>query len=106
MLIQTLTDVLVGSLQNLWVQALAWLPSLVGAAAVFVVGFVVAAGLGSLVEKVVGALRLDQALRKLGVEEYTRRANLELNSGHFLGQLVYWFMLFAFLLAASDILGF
>ncbi|MBI3046302.1 MAG: hypothetical protein HYY86_02050 [Candidatus Harrisonbacteria bacterium] len=106
MLIQTWTDVLVGSLQSLWVQVISWLPNLIGATLVFVVGLIVAAGLGSLAERVVGALRLDAALRKLGVEEYTRRANLELNSGHFLGQLVYWFMLLAFLLAASDILGF
>ena len=106
MLIQTWTDVLVSSLQNLWVQVLSWLPSLVGALVVFLVGLVVATGLASLVERVVAALKLDSLLRKLGVEEYTRRANMELNSGHFLGQLVYWFMVLAFLLAASDILGF
>ena len=106
MLIQTWTDVLIGSLQNLWIQVLSWLPALLGAVVVFAVGMVVAAGLGSLVEKVVGALRLDALLRKLGVEEYTKRANMELNSGHFLGQLVYWFMMLAFLLASSDILGF
>ncbi len=106
MLIQSWTDVIVSSLQNLWTQVLAWLPSLIGATLVFVVGLVVAAGLGSLVERVVAALKLDALLRKLGVEEYTKRANMELNSGHFLGQLVYWFMLLAFLLAASDILGF
>lgn len=106
MLIQNWTDVLVSSLQNLWFQVVSWLPSLVGAVAVFIVGLIVASGLGSLTERVVGALRLDALLRKLGVEEYTRRANMELNSGHFLGQLVYWFMALAFLLAASDILGF
>ena len=71
----------------------------------FVVGLVVAAGLGSLVERIVATLKVDSLLRRLGFEEYTRRANMELNSGHFLGQLVYWFMLLAFLLAASDILG-
>jgi hypothetical protein len=106
MLIQSWTDVLVGSLQNLWIQVLSWLPSLIGALLVSVVGLIVAAGLGSLVERVVGALKLDSLLRRLGVEEYTRRANMELNAGHFLGQLVYWFMMLAFLLAASDILGF
>ena len=106
MLIQSWTDVLVGSLQSLWIQVLSWLPSLIGASLVFVVGLIVAAGLGSLVERVVGALKLDSLLRRLGVEEYTRRANMELNTGHFLGQLVYWFMMLAFLLAASDILGF
>jgi hypothetical protein len=106
MLIQTWTDVLVSSLQNLWTQVIAWLPNLIGAVLVFVVGLIVAAGLGSLVEKVVAALKVDALLRRLGVEEYTQRANMELNAGHFIGQLVYWFMLLAFLLAASDILGF
>ena len=106
MLIQTWTDVLVSSLQNLWLQVVSWLPSLFGALLVFVVGLIVAAGLGSLVEKVVHTLKLDIVLRRLGLEEYTKRANLELNSGHFIGELVYWFMLLAFLLAASDILGF
>lgn len=106
MLIQTWTDVLVSSLQNLWLQVVSWLPNFVGAMLVFLVGLIVAAGLGSLVEKVVSALRLDSFLRKAGVEEYTKRANLELSSGHFLGQLVYWFVFLAFLLAASDILGF
>jgi len=106
MLIQTWTDVLVGSLQNLWFQVATWLPSLIGAMLVFIVGLIVAAGLSSLVERVLAAIRLDNLLRKMGVEEYTRRANMELNSGHFVGQLVYWFMTLAFLLAASDILGF
>ena len=37
---------------------------------------------------------------------YLNRANLGLNSGHFIGKFVYWFILLAFVLAASDILGF
>ena len=106
MLIQSWTDVLVSSLQNLWIQVLSFLPSLVGALVIFIVGLIVAAGLGSLVEKVIAALRLDDLLKKLGLDEYARRANIELNSGHFLGKVVYWFLVLAFLLAASDILGF
>lgn len=106
MLIQSWTDVLVSSLQNLWIVVLGFLPSLIGALVIFIVGLIVAAGLGSLVEKVVAALKLDALLRKLGLEEYTRRANMELNSGHFVGRIVYWFLVLAFLLAASDILGF
>lgn len=106
MLIQTWTDVLVSSLQNLWFQVAGWLPSLVGSVLVFIVGLIVAAGLSSLVERVLAAVKLDSLLRKLGVEEYTKRADLELNSGHFAGQMVYWFIVLAFMLAASDILGF
>ena len=97
---------MVSSLQNLWMQVINWFPSLVGAALVFLVGLIVAAGLASLVEKLIGALRVDALLRKLGIEEYTKRANMELSAGHFAGQVVYWFLILAFLLASSDILGF
>lgn len=106
MLIQNWTDVLISSLQNLWVQVLTWLPSLIGALLVFIIGMIVAAGLESLVSRIITAVKLDALLRKVGMEEYARRANLQLNSGRFLGQIVYWFIVVAFLLAASDILGF
>lgn len=106
MLIQTWTDVLVSSLQNLWFQVASWMPSLIGSMLVFIVGLIVASGLSSLVERVFGAVKFDSLLRKMGVEEYTKRADIELNSGHFAGQLVYWFIALAFMLAASDILGF
>jgi len=96
MLIQTWTDVIVSSLQSLWVEVFNWLPSLFGAVLIFVVGLIVAAGIGSLVEKLIGAFRLDAILRRLGMEEYTRRANVELNSGHFFGQILYWFLVLAF----------
>lgn len=106
MLIQNWTDVLTSSLQNLWAQVVNFLPSLIGALLVFIVGLIVAAGLGSLVERLIKVLKLDSLLKKLGVEEYARRSNTELNSGRFLGRIVYWFVVIAFLLASSDILGF
>lgn len=97
---------LISSLQNLWIQLIAFLPSLIGALIVFIIGLMVASGLASLVEKLIAAVKLDNFLKKLGVEEYTRRAGIELNSGHFLGQIVYWFLVLVFFSAAADILKF
>src|SRR3989344_3340430 len=65
MLIQTLTDVIVSSLQSLWVEVFNWLPSLFGAVLIFVVGLIVAAGIGSLVEKLIGAFGSANLLRHL-----------------------------------------
>ena len=106
MLIQTWTDVLISSLQNLWVAVIGFIPSLLGALIIFIIGLVVASGLASLVEKLIAAVKLDNFLRKVGFEEYTKRANLELNSGYLLGQIVYWFLVLVFFSAASDILKF
>jgi hypothetical protein len=106
MLVQTWTDVLISSLQNLWIQVIDFLPSLLGALVVFVVGLMVASGLASLVERLIMALKLDSFLKKVGMEEYTKRAGIELNSGHFLGQIIYWFLVLVFFSAAADILKF
>ena len=82
------------------------LPSVLGALVVLIVGLIVAAVLERLVERLIYYVKIDALLRKLGVEMYLERAGLELNAGHFLGRIVYWFVLLGFFLAASDILGF
>lgn len=105
MIVQNWTDVIVGSLQNVWYGVINFLPSLIGALVVLIVGLIVASGLGALVEKIFQALRLDAFLAKLGLLPYFERAGLRLRGAHFLGQLVKWFLVVAFLLAASDILG-
>lgn len=106
MLVQTWAEVIASSLQNLWAQVVSWLPSLIGAILVFLIGLIVAAGIASLAKRIVKTIKVDSILRKFGFEEYTKRANLELDSGHFVGEAVYWFLILAFILAASDILGF
>lgn len=106
MVIQDWLSVIVGSLQNLWVGAIGVLGNIIGALIVLIVGLIVASGLGTLVERAVGLLKLDKLLVSLGLEEYFERAGLAVNSGRFLGRLVYWFLVVVFLLAATDILGF
>lgn len=105
MVVQSWTDVVVSSLQNLWVGFIGFIPSLIGALVVLIVGLIVAAGLGTLIEKIFDSVRLDSFLARLGLVPYFERAGLRLRAAHFLGRLVYWFIVVAFLLAASDILG-
>ncbi len=96
----------VASLQALWATLLSFLPNLIGALVVFIVGLVVAVVLERLVERLVYFLKVDTLLRRAGVEPYFEQANIKLNIGHFIGKVVYWFIVVVFLLAASDILNF
>lgn len=105
MVLQSWTDLVVSSLQNLWLVVFQFIPNLIGALVVLIVGLVVAVGLGTLIEKVFDAIRLDSFLSRLGLAPYFERAGLRLRASHFLGRLVYWFVVVAFLLAASDIMG-
>ena len=106
MVVENWIDVVAGSLQALWRLAIGFIPALVGAIVILAIGLVVAAGLERLVERLVYHLKFDALLERLGVEDFLKRAKLELNAGHFLGRIVYWFMLIGFFLAASDVLGF
>ncbi len=105
MIAQTWTDVIAGSLQNLWLGFASFVPNLVAALVVLFVGLIVAAGLAALVEKIFDAVRLDKFLEKIGLKPYFERAGLKLRGAYFLGRLVYWFIAIAFLLAVSDALG-
>ncbi len=105
MIVQSWTDIVVSSLQNLWLGFINFVPNLIGALIVLIVGLVVAAGLGTLVEKIFEAVRLDAFLARLGLAPYFERAGLRLRGARFLGQLVNWFIIVAFFLAASDSLG-
>ena len=105
MVIQNWADIVAGSLQSLWLGVVGFLPSLLAALVVFIIGLIVAAGLGALVEKIFDALRLDSLLSKLGLSPHFDRAGLRLHPSRFLGQLVNWFLIIAFLLASADILG-
>jgi hypothetical protein len=96
---------IVGPLEALWTSAAAFVPILVSAIVVFVIGLVVATAVGTLLEKLFDSLRVDSILKQLGVGHYVERAGLRLHASRFLGQLAFWFITIAFLVAASDILG-
>ena len=102
---QTWTEILVASLQGVWAGVISFLPSLIGALILIIVGLIVASGLRTLVERVINAIKLDSLLRKLGLSPFFDRAGLQVNSGKFFGLLVYWFLLVVFILAVADILG-
>lgn len=105
MILQTWGDVIVVSLQQVWASVANFVPLLIGAVVVFLIGWVVAVSLGKLVEQVVRALKVDTFLSKLDVERAVERAGWKLNSGAFFGGLVKWFLIVVFLLAAVNILG-
>ncbi len=105
MVFTTWADVLSQSFNNLFYGLIAFLPNLVIAIVIFIVGWLVGVGLGRVVTQVVNALRVDNALRPTGIERLLARAGFELSSGKFLGFLVEWFFIIVFLVAALDVLG-
>lgn len=105
MAIQTWTEVITGSLQLLWTGFIGFLPSFLGAIIIFIIGWVIASVLGKLSAQIIRVLRIDSILEKMGFKKSLERANLNLDSSKFMGELVRWFFIIVFLMAATDILG-
>lgn len=104
MVFNTWADVLSQSFQNLFYGLVAFIPNLIVAIVIFIIGWLIGVGLGRVVKQIVDALRVDQALRSTGLERLLSRAGFELSSGAFLGFLVKWFFIIVFLVAALDVL--
>jgi len=98
-------DVILVSLQQVWMSIAAFIPTLFGSLLIFFIGLVIAVTLGQLVEQIVRGLKIDNLLRKLDVEKTIERAGWKMDSAMFLGSLVKWFFIVVFLLAAANILG-
>ena len=63
-MLQTLIDVTVVSLLNVWTGVIGFIPSLIGALIVLIIGLIVASGVRSLIEKIVGLLKINDLLKK------------------------------------------
>ncbi len=105
MLLQTWGDVLVASFQQLWTGVVGFVPRLVVAIVVFIIGWIIAVTVGKVVAQIIRSIKVDRALQNLGVEEPLARAGFRLDSGAFIGALVRWFFIIVFLVAAIDVLG-
>lgn len=102
---QSWTDVIAQSLQDLWLGVVSYIPEILGALVVFVLGLVVAVILGRVVTKVVKTLKVDQLLDKTGFKKALDKTDLEIEASGVLGELVKWFFIIAFLMAATEILN-
>lgn len=105
MIAQTWGEVITTSFQMLWSGFISFLPSLLGAIVVFIVGWFIAEVVAKLAAQIINVLRIDQILERMGFEKSLQRANMKLNSGKFIGEIVKWFFIIVFLMAATDILG-
>lgn len=105
MYIQNWVDVIGASLIELWTTIGGFLPRFLGSIIIFFIGWAIAVGLGQIVERAVKSMKLDSVLSRMGMGESLHKAGLKLDAGMFIGGVVKWFLIIAFLLASVDILG-
>ena len=100
------TDAFTITFEQLLADVIAFAPNILVAVILIVLGWIVGAGIGKLVARIVGALRVDAALKSAKIDQVVERAGFRFSSGGFLGGLVKWFIIAVFFVVALDVLNF
>lgn len=98
-------EVLEYSFQSVWAEVVSFLPQLVTAVVVLIIGWIIGSTLKKIIKNVFAKLNVDKALDAAGVDMLTQKAGYKLNSGAFVGTLVKWFVIVVFFVATLDILN-
>lgn|SRR5690554_269489 len=105
MQLDTWTQSLVGAMSALWQKIAAFIPNLIGALVVVVVGFVVARLLDALLSKLLAKLGLDRLMQGTGLNKMMARVGIKVPVSTLIGRIIYWFVLLVFLVSALESLG-
>ncbi|MBU6390602.1 hypothetical protein KGQ31_03590 [Patescibacteria group bacterium] len=104
-MIQNWSTVLTSYFQDIWTGFAKFVPNLVVAVVIFLIGWFVANLLGKVVAQIIRSIKVDHALRSVQVDQFVKRAGFNLDSGAFIGGLVEWFIIITFLVASFEVLG-
>lgn len=94
------------ALQNIWQGFLLFLPRLVGALIIFVIGWLISIGIGKLISEVLDKLKFDTIFKRTGWTEAFEKAEIKVDPSEFVGAIFKWILVIVFLLISADILGF
>ncbi|MEX1087284.1 MAG: hypothetical protein WEC58_02045, partial [Candidatus Paceibacterota bacterium] len=100
-----IVDQILESLNNVWLTFLDYLPEVLSALFVFILGLIIASFLGSLTQKLLSLAKIDELSERSGLTDMMRRSQLNFTFSWLIGKVVKWFFIIVFLLAAADILG-
>jgi hypothetical protein len=93
------------SLTAAWVSLLSFLPQLLGAVLILVLGFILANLLAAAVRRLVALTRVDEWIERQGVNRAVQSTGQRITISGALAWLVKWFVIIFALISASNALG-
>ena len=93
------------ALQGAWEEILLFLPNLLAAIVIFVIGWFVAMWIGKLIAGILNKLQFDALFEKTGWKEALSNADLKVEPSAFIGAVSKWILVIVFLMIVTDIMG-
>jgi len=100
-----ITTVVTGAWNAFATKITAFLPALIGAIIIFVIGWIIARLVKVTVERLLKLIRFDKATEKTGVQGFLKKGDIVKMPSEIIGVLVYWFLMIMVITATLDALG-
>jgi len=96
---------MVESLRNALDVFVSYIPQLIGAIIILIVGYIIARALQAVVSRVLQAVGFDNWMERGGIKQFFDRAQTRETPATVLGRLVFWFVFIIAITMAADALG-
>ena len=103
--VEGLKSTLVGTLADLGTQLAGFVPKLLGTLAILLIGWGIARAAQMVTAKILVRMKLDQAADYLGLSEILANAGIKRPASGVVSRLLFWLLILAFVLPATEILG-
>ncbi len=102
---ENLVNALVNAYNTFFIEIAAFLPRLIGAIIILVLGWIIAKAFRALSLKVLKLVRLNILTEKAGIEKFLQNGGLKSSSIEILSSLLYWLIMLIVILATFNSLG-
>ena len=104
-MIQDWSLITMQALQGAWEEILLFLPNLIAAIIIFILGWFIAIWIGKLIAQILNKLKFDSVFEKTGWREALNNADVKMNPSSFIGAICKWILVVVFLMIVTDIMG-
>ena len=99
------SNITLQALQNAWGVTVEFLPKFVIGLLVFLIGWMIASGIGKVLARVLKRIKFDTLFQKSGWKTALESADIRVNPSEFVGAIVKWVFVIVFLQIFVEILG-
>lgn len=99
-------DIIARACANLIEGLISFVPKLIGALVIFIIGWLIAVGIGSLVSEILKRIRFNRLFEKGGLKTALEKAEIKVDASSFIGSICKWVLMIVVLAVAVEVLGF
>lgn len=93
------------ALLDLWGGFISFIPKLIGALIIFLIGWFISIGVGKLIAQLLRKIKFNRIFEKGGMKTALEKAEIKVDASGFIGVIFKWVLMIVFLLAAVEVLG-